>query len=228
MKRILINIAKETGKLLEEQFDLDHSREIHKIKEKFAVDLSTKTDILAESFIIQKIKESGIACTILSEEIGKIDLGSEERKFYVDPLDGTMNFYNRIPIYGTMIALEENNEIKMGVICIPITKELIFAEKNKGTFINNKEVEVRRRNTLDEAIIDFDYAWYGDKKSVDVYLNCVADKQTRRFGCIGFQYSLLAGGKFIDFNGNQWHTKSENAIIASPLIADQLLEKIRD
>ncbi len=253
MKRILIKIAKETGKLLAEQFDLEHSREIHEVKGKN--DVATKTDILAENLIIQRLKENDIKCTVISEEAGRINLGGSEYNIYIDPLDGTMNFLNKIPIYVTMLAVEKNNEIITGIVYNPNTKELTFAEKNKGTFINNKRVKVRGKNSLDDAILEFDYYWSDSKKSMDVFLKCVVGRQMRKFNCIGYEYSLLAsgkidviagnwstlhdmspgkiiieeaGGKFIDFSGKPWNKESGNVIAANPKLADQLVEILRD
>ena len=59
---------------------------------------------------------------------------NKERKWIVDPIDGTMNFLNGIPHFAMSVAFEEKNEIVCGMVFNPITKEIFFAEKGNGAF----------------------------------------------------------------------------------------------
>src|SRR5688572_1245148 len=73
-------------------------------------DLVTEADLASEKAILEVIKESFPDHFILSEEVGEISMDSEY-KWFIDPIDGTVNFANGIPICCVSIGLEKNNEM---------------------------------------------------------------------------------------------------------------------
>ena len=96
----------------------------------------------------------GTKLPILSEE-GR-DIPFEERKnwerfWMVDPLDGTKEFVKRNGEFTVNVALIENGVSILGVIYVPVSKELYFAAKGIGSFKVNEVVEF---TSLDELISD--------------------------------------------------------------------------
>jgi len=90
----------------------------------------TEADLSANSIITEALKPIGLP--ILSEEGEKADYEKRSKwsKFWmVDPLDGTKEFINRNGEFTVNIALIENGKPTMGVIYIPVTKTLYFADK---------------------------------------------------------------------------------------------------
>lgn len=132
-----IRAAKEAGKIHLKYFRKPGSL----IKEKNPRDLLTKADIESEKKIIAIIKKEYPDHSFLCEEIGAINTKSDY-KWIIDPVDGTGNFYKGDPDFCPMIALCKNNEIILGVIYFPITKELFTAVKGKGAFKNGKKIKV--------------------------------------------------------------------------------------
>lgn len=78
-----------------------------------------------------------------------------QRRWIVDPIDGTFNFARGIPIFSTLIAFEENDDIVAGAILNPVTKELFWAEKGKGAFKNGTRLRVSEVDAMQDALLNF-------------------------------------------------------------------------
>ncbi len=83
------------------------------------------------------------------------DKSALTRRWIVDPIDGTYNFARGIPIFSTLIALEEGNEIVAGAVFNPILKELFWAEKGKGAFKNGERIYCSEIDRLEESLFNF-------------------------------------------------------------------------
>ena len=88
----------------------------------------------------------------LGEEFGKIN---EDAKYIwiMDPIDGTSNFIRKIPFFGIELALMKNNKIILGISDMPMMKELMWATKGNGAFLNEKKVKVSNISNLNDAFI---------------------------------------------------------------------------
>src|SRR5688500_2808130 len=109
--------------------------------------LVTEADHAAEKAIIESIQKSYPDHFILSEETGEIKTTSEY-KWIIDPIDGTVNFSNGIPICCVSIGLEKNGSLIMGAVYNPIMNELFFAEKGCGAFLNDKPISVSKKTAV--------------------------------------------------------------------------------
>ena len=115
-------------------------------------DFVTASDKKAEEIIIEELDKARPNYSILSEEIGEIKKDNEF-KWIIDPIDGTANFLHGIPHFAISIGLEKNGEIICGIIYDPIKDEMFFAEKGKGSYINNQRMRVSARSKLKDCII---------------------------------------------------------------------------
>src|SRR6185437_13151013 len=73
----------------------------------------------------------------------------------IDPIDGTRVFIKGIPQWSILIAHYVNKEITTGVCYIPTQNMLLAAEKNKGAYVNGKQVTVSSVDSLDKAFGSF-------------------------------------------------------------------------
>ena len=105
-------------------------------------DFVTKTDKRVENIIIEELSKTKKKYSFLSEEIGRIKNQDEDNIWIIDPIDGTTNFLHGIPHFAICIALQSKKEIVSGLIFDPIKDEMFFAEKNKGSYLNNKRLRV--------------------------------------------------------------------------------------
>ena len=90
----------------------------------------TQADREAEHAIVAALGRAYPAWGFLGEEFGA--RGATEVRWIIDPIDGTKNFVRRVPVWATLLALEERGEIVAGVIHNPVTGELYTARRGGG------------------------------------------------------------------------------------------------
>ena len=148
-------------------------------------DFVTNADTYAEKIIINELLKSKKNYSILSEEAGFIKNKDEKNIWIVDPIDGTSNFLHGIPHFAISIALKSDNEIVSGLILDPIKNEMFFAEKNNGSYLNNKRIRVSKKKDLNKCL----FATNGKKfKNVDL--------NSRKTGCAALDMAYVAAGRF--------------------------------
>lgn len=119
------------------------------------LDLHTKADVLSEEIAIRKIKQKFPGHYIFSEETAR-EFPEEEFVWVIDPLDGTINFVQGIPLWSISIGFFRKREIVMGVIFDPVKKELFTTEKDKGAYLNGKKIFVGSKKALSRVVIGTD------------------------------------------------------------------------
>lgn len=100
----------------------------------------TQADREAEAVIVESLSAAFPDIGFLGEELGR--RGPQERRWIVDPIDGTRNFVRRIPVWATLVALEEAGEVTVGVIHNPVTGELYAARRGGGAWLNGERIHV--------------------------------------------------------------------------------------
>ena len=120
------------------------------VSEKGPGDFVTASDKRVEKIIINELEKSGYS--ILSEETGLIEGKTKDKKWIIDPIDGTFNFLNGLPHFAISIAYEEKSEIISGIIFDPIKNEMFYAEKNNGAFYNNQRIRVSKKNDINDLV----------------------------------------------------------------------------
>ena len=122
------------------------------VKKKGPKDFVTKTDKRVEKILIEELKKSKKNYSFISEEAGIINNSDENNIWIIDPIDGTTNFLHGIPHFAISIALKSNNEIISGLIFDPIKNEMFYAEKNSGSFFNNRRIRVSKKDDLQDCL----------------------------------------------------------------------------
>jgi histidinol-phosphatase len=97
---------------------------------------------------------------IVGEEFGV--LGSKEagrstaRRWIIDPIDGTKNYVRGIPVFATLIGLEENGRIVTGVVSAPALARRWWAARGEGAFCNGEAIHVSRIAALADSHLTYD------------------------------------------------------------------------
>ncbi len=144
-----LDAAQAAGAILSRYFETtDYEREV-----KDDASFVTKADKEAEAAVVSLIRANHPEHGILGEEGGSANPDSEYQ-WIIDPLDGTSNFINGIPIFAVSIALVHNQVPIIGVVYNPITRSLSVAEQGKGTTYNGKPVCVSDK-TPDDGMVTF-------------------------------------------------------------------------
>ena len=105
-------------------------------------DFVTSADKKIEKILIEELSDAHPDYGILSEEVGEIKSKSTNKRWIIDPIDGTSNFMNGVPQFAISVAYEDSGEIKSGIIFDPIKNEMFFADKGGGAFLNNSRIRV--------------------------------------------------------------------------------------
>ena len=145
---VMLKASNKASKVLIRDFG---EVETLQISRKGPADFVTASDKKVEKIIIEELQFARPDHGILSEEIGEIK-GKNEFRWIIDPIDGTSNFLHGIPHFCISIALEKERKIIAGLIFDPIKNELFSAEKDKGSFLNNKRIKVSARSNLNESL----------------------------------------------------------------------------
>ena len=116
----------------------------------------TIADREAETTIRRILSEDSLASSfdLLGEEFGKEERGGRYR-WLIDPIDGTRSFINHIPLFGTILALEDTVEktALIGVIHLPVLQRTFAAARGLGAWSNGVALSVVSPKPLEEAII---------------------------------------------------------------------------
>jgi histidinol-phosphatase len=91
---------------------------------------------------------------ILGEEYGTN--GATTRRWIIDPIDGTRNYVRGVPVFGTLIALEEEGSVTTGVVSAPALARRWWARRGEGSFCNGARLRVSAVTRLSEAFIGYD------------------------------------------------------------------------
>ncbi|MFH1649939.1 MAG: inositol monophosphatase [Candidatus Woesearchaeota archaeon] len=146
MKQIVTQAAYEGGKVLMEFYRGQTSQ-----KDKGERDIVTDADIASERVIIKILSDAFPEHNFLSEEVGHINKNSDYT-WIIDPLDGTVNFASKNPLFAISIGLVHKNQVKLSCIYLPILGELFYAEKGKGATLNDKKISISSHTKLKECI----------------------------------------------------------------------------
>lgn len=114
----------------------------------------TKTDLEIGEIIINKITLIYPNHNIIDEEAGVVNKNSEYT-WVIDPIDGTSNFANGVPLYGTMIGLLKKGIPIAGGISLPPFNEIYVAEKDKGAFCNGEKLKVTNETKLLSTLVAY-------------------------------------------------------------------------
>ncbi len=210
------------------------------VSAKGPLDFVTNTDIKVEKILIEELTKSKKNFTILSEESGFLKNKDNKNIWIIDPIDGTSNFLHGIPHFAISIALQSNNEIVSGLIFDPIKNEMFYAEKNNGSYLNNKRIRVSKKQDINKCL----FATNGEKfKNVKLH--------NRKSGSAALDMAYLAAGRYDGYfqeNLNLWDiaaglilvkeaggilneidlSRNENLeiVASSPNINEKMLEKL--
>ncbi len=208
-------IALEAGALLREYFERGVETEY-----KGDVDLVTEADRASEKLIVERIGSVFPDHGIFGEEGARRQIESEYR-WYVDPVDGTTNFAHGFPVFCVSLGLEhrpaglapgEDGTLIAGVIYDPTRDELFVAEKDKGAWLDGRQVHVSKTATLSEALLATGFPSRKRHASPNIHFYqelTLRSHGVRRAGSAALDLAYTACGRidgFWEFHLNPWDT----------------------
>ena len=120
-------------------------------------DVVSGNDILAERMIKDAISDAFPDDSFICEESGD-DIHSD-RKWVIDPIDGTINYTRGIPVFGTQVALTEGDEPLISVMYLPTCDEMYVAVKGDGATMNGQRLDMRHVIDMKKSLLSIgDYS----------------------------------------------------------------------
>lgn len=198
LKSTLIKATEEAAKVLRHYFNGEF-----KVSNKEGVNnLVTEADHASEKVIIDCIRAEFPDHFILSEEVGEIKMDSEY-KWVIDPIDGTVNFANGIPICCVSIGIEKNGEMILGTVYNPFINEFYFAQRSYGATLNDKKIHVSEESDLEKAclVTGFPYTYVNHPNGpLEVFAKLIRKGiPVRRLGSAAMDLCWVAAGRFDGF-----------------------------
>ncbi len=160
-----------------------------KVKQKGGeADLITNLDLEIEQFIIKELKEKYPEFDIVSEEFNTNNQITENC-FIIDPIDGTINFANNLPLWGIQIACIKQNKTIASVISLPRINELYYADET-GAYLNENKIQISQvpiKNAL--------YSIDGNNNLPCMQRMRKYSSNRRNFGAVCVSMAFVASGR---------------------------------
>lgn len=162
----------------------------------------TDSDQAVEAAIRRTLKSARTRDTVLGEEQGEREgsTGSHDRRWIIDPIDGTANFVRGVPVWATLIALEDAGEIVASCVSAPALGRRWWAAKGAGAFTGKslrtaRQIHTSQVSELDHASFSFSsLGGWEEIGKLDAFIALTRRCwRTRAFGDF-WSYMMLAEG----------------------------------
>jgi myo-inositol-1(or 4)-monophosphatase len=187
-----IDLAREAGELLRSGFG-----SVDTVEHKGVIDLVTDFDFRSERLLVDGLRRSFPEDPILAEEGGG---AGGDRRWLIDPLDGTTNFAHGLPQFAVSIAYAEDGAVRLGVVYDPMREELFDALEGTGARMNGQALRVSQTAELDQSLLATGFP-YDIRTHPVTNLNHFArlalrSLGVRRLGSAALDLAYVACGRF--------------------------------
>ena len=189
----LERLAHQAGEILRLGYEQEHQ-----VDYKGVIDLVTEVDHQSEEYVLGEIQRLFPGHQIVSEEAGLLP-GRAGDEWFVDPLDGTVNYAHGIPFFSVSIAYAHNGQVTLGVVYDPMRDELFTAQRDRGAWLNGRVLHVSKAMELQRSLMvtGFPYdAWSTPHNNLDFFGRFAKSTQgVRRLGSAALDLSYVAAGR---------------------------------
>jgi myo-inositol-1(or 4)-monophosphatase len=187
-------LARQAGEILRAGFG-----KIHEIRYKGVIDLVTEVDKHSEDYLLGEIRRRFPNQRIVSEESGEFS-GDGDYAWFVDPLDGTVNYSHGLPIFCVSIGFMQKDDLCLGVVYDPMRDECFSAERGRGAWLNGKPISISLNHNLDQSLLVTGFP-YNIRTNPDNNLDhfnwfAVHTQAVRRLGSAALDLCYVAAGRF--------------------------------
>ena len=191
------NLARQSGAILRAGYDQEHQ-----IGYKGVIDLVTEVDHQSEKYLLGEVQKDFPEHHIFSEESGIIQ-GNAENIWYIDPLDGTVNYAHHVPIFCVSIGYASRGILTLGAVYDPMRDEMFLAERGKGAYLNGRRLQVSTVTELQRSLLVTGFPYNAWNTPQDNFANFVKfgklSQGVRRLGSAAIDLCYVAAGRFEGF-----------------------------
>ncbi len=197
--KVAVRAAREGGRILLYRMNRLQRSQIHK---KGECDWVTDADRASEEGILRIIRRAFPSHSIKAEESAPTE-AARARQWLIDPLDGTVNFMHRFPMFCVSIAFVEGGRLEAGVVYDPVRKELFTARRGDGARLNGRPMRVATCTRFDECLIATGFPFRA-KDQMDLYIASfrkvfMKTGSIRRAGSAALDLAYVACGRMDGF-----------------------------
>ena len=197
----LINITATAGKTIMSYFEGQYTVE-RKNVELSSIDIVTDADRESERIIVEAISSEFPDHDIITEESEPLEKGSSW-KWFVDPLDGTINFAHGFPMFCVSVALMKDDRLIAGIVHDPLRSESFTASVGGGAFLNGKQIHVSSSERLQTSIVATGFPYdrsTSPKNNLAEFSRIMPNLQgIRRAGSAALDLAYVAAGRLDGF-----------------------------
>lgn len=199
---VAVDAARRAGQLQMERYE-----RLERIVHKSEHDVVTEVDTLSEQLIIDAIHESFPHDAILAEESGHTDAvapagedhvdPATQRVWIIDPLDGTVNYANGIPVFCVAVGLAVGGRPVLGVVYDPTRNEMFTAQAGAGARLDGQPIEIPHKDKLSDCVVSLAMprrGWLTRERRVRSSI-----RVSRSMGSAALAIAYLANGRFDAF-----------------------------
>lgn len=199
----VIALARSAGKIIQNHFRAPLPATSQKSNR---IDIVTAADREVETHLVGQLLARFSDHHFVGEEGGGQGAPPAEARYhwFIDPLDGTVNFANKIPHFCTSIALATaDREPLLAVVYDPTRDELFSAVQGGGAHLNGRPLTVSAADDLLDAVIasgfPYDRLTHPDNNLKEWAAFTVRIRGERRFGSAALDFAYVAAGRLDGF-----------------------------
>ena len=190
----LANLALQAGEIQRAGYNKDHE-----VGYKGVIDLVTEVDHQSEAYLLGEVRRDFSDHHIFSEETGVIQ-GSDEHIWYIDPLDGTVNYAHHVPVFCVSIGYAYKGELTLGAVYDPLRDEMFIAERGSGAYKNGGRLRATAVTELQKSLLVTGFAYDTWNTPQDNFANferfAKLSQGVRRLGSAALDLCYVASGRF--------------------------------
>ena len=211
----LESLARRAGELLRAGYE-----GTHQVDYKGKIDIVTEVDHQSEAFLLGEIQRLFPDHQIVSEEIGLVP-GSKDHQWYIDPLDGTVNYAHGVPFFCVSIAYARDGNICLGAVYDPLRDEMFSAARGGGAHLNGRRLQVSPVAELERSLLvtGFPYdAWSSPRNNLEYFGRFARMTQgVRRLGSAALDLCYVGAGRldgYWELTLNPWDVAAGGLVAA--------------
>jgi myo-inositol-1(or 4)-monophosphatase len=188
---VATDAARRAGQLQMERYE-----RLERIVHKGERDVVTEVDTLSETLIIEALRRAYPADSVLAEESGHSQIAAADRTWIVDPLDGTVNYANGIPVFCVSIGLAVGGQPAAGAVYDPVRDEMFTAVAGRGAHLDGVQIRHPEKEKMSDLVLSWSSAAGLGPRARQLRKRI---RVTRNLGSAALALAYVGNGRFDGF-----------------------------
>jgi fructose-1,6-bisphosphatase/inositol monophosphatase family enzyme len=180
----------------------------------------SEIDLEVEQYVREKLERDFPGHGIRGEEMGSV-VSSSGFEWLIDPIDGTHSLRHRIPLFGSILALQFRHEPVIGVLDLPLLDRCYYGARGLGSFCNGRSIELG--GAREETVIEEEILAVGERRQfvkagkVVLFDQLMLSHPAVRTYCDCFGHALAiegAVGAMIDVHLGAWDIAATRVLVS--------------